>query len=465
MVEMVLSKWRNRSLGPRSFLTETRGRLNNVWMDARDGIRMPGASSRPKETSIAGVYPSAQTIRHTRHELAHILTENIIPFWYPATIDEVHGGYRLNHDGQGRWKGPANKGVVSQARTLWFFSRLARSEFGTSDHLKAAAHGFQFLKDRLWDEQFGGFYWETDAAGTSALAPRKHVFGQVAALYALCEFTRASNDTCAEALCRRHFDLLQQHAYDERYGGYKEYLDRDWQELPPDTPNYLGARLRVDAKTSNTHTHLMEATTSYYALTHDATARERLLNLLTVNGNSVVRKTRGATSPTYGRDWTPLRGGPYEYVFYGYQLKNVWLMIHTCEVAGLPQAPLLDLYRTLVDNAIRCGFDRRDGGFFQAGRLGAPATKRDKVWWTQAEALMCTLHMYRLTRDPAYFTCFQRTLHWISGSQVDWRYGDWFARVRKDIPSGDKADEWKDPYHHGRAMIEGFSMLENLGGG
>ena len=377
--------------------------------------------SARSERFVADDHPSPRTIQQVRQQLARILTENIIPFWYPAAIDEDHGGYRVNHDMLGRWKGPANKGVVSQARTLWFFSRLARSEFGTNDHLRAATHGFQFLQDRLWDEEFGGFYWETDDTGTRVLAPRKHVFGQVSALYALCEYTRVSSDPGAEALCRRHFDLLQEHAYDERYGGYKEFPDRDWQELPPGTPNYLGAGLRVDAKTSNTHVHLMEATTSYYGLTHDATARERLLNLLTINSNAVVRKTKGSTSPTYSRDWTPLRGGAYEYVFYGYQLKNVWLMIHTCEVAGLPQAPLLDLYRTLVDNVIRCGFDRRAGGFFQAGRIGCTRDRARQGLVEQAEALMCTLQMYRLTRDPAYFAYFERTLEWVSLHQVDWQ--------------------------------------------
>jgi cellobiose epimerase len=463
MIEIVLSKWRNRSLGPRSFLLETQGRLSNAWLDARDELRQPGNAFARKDALTADEHPSAKVVQQTRLQLTRILTDNIIPFWYPAVIDDEHGGYRLNHDIAGRWRGPAAKGVVSQARTLWFFSRLARSGFGTSEHLDAAAHGFHFLKHRLWDDQFGGFYWETDATGRVATAPRKHAFGQVAALYALCEYVQASNNESAEALCRQLFDLLQEHAYDALYGGYKEFLDRDWRELPPLTPNYLGAGLRADAKTANTHTHLMEATTAFYSLTHDATARDRLLELITINSNAVVRKTKGATSPTYCRDWTPLRGGPHEYVFYGYQLKNVWLLIHACKVAGLSEAPLLDLFRTLAGNAIQYGSDRRNGGFYEAGRLGAPATKRDKVWWIQAEALMCMLHMYCLTRDPAYFACYQRTLDWVGTRQVDWQDREWFARVRKDVPIGDKADGWKDPYHHGRATIEGLSMLEGIG--
>jgi mannose/cellobiose epimerase-like protein (N-acyl-D-glucosamine 2-epimerase family) len=458
------SRWRNRTFGPRSFLLETQGRLSNAWMDMHQMFVSRSIASEAGKARTSGTHPSKQVVEEIRHQLSRILTDNIIPFWYPTSVDEEYGGYRLNHDIGGRWMGAAPKGVVSQARTLWFFSRLARSEFGTSEHHAAATHGFNFLKDRLWDDQFGGFYWEMDPTGRVAIAPRKHLFGQAAALYALCEYVRASENSAAQVLCRELFDLLQQHAYDALYGGYREFMDRDWQDSPVHTPNYLGAGLPADVKTANTHAHLMEATTAYYALTRDSTARDRLLNLIIINSNAVVRKTKGTTSPAYDRDWTPLRGGSYDYVFYGYQLKNVWLTVHACREAGLPAGPLVDLYRTLVRNATDYAMDRRNGGFYEAGRRRVPASKRDKIWWVQAEALMCLLHMYSLTRDPDYFTCYQRTLDWVLTGQIDWRNGEWYARVRNDVPAGDKADRWKDPYHHGRAMIEGLAILEGIGG-
>ena len=138
--------------------------------------------------------PTDGSFREARNILERILTENIIPFWYPEVIDEQDGGYRLNHDLEGRYRGPANKYLVTQARTLWFLSRLANSHYGAPGHLEAARHGHAFLRDRMWDRQFGGFYWEVDSSGHSVARPEKQMYGQAFALYALTEYANATGD-------------------------------------------------------------------------------------------------------------------------------------------------------------------------------------------------------------------------------------------------------------------------------
>src|SRR5438552_11937960 len=122
-------------------------------------------SAAPLPAPLAAYQPSQQEIRQARATLSRMLTDNIAPFWQEAAIDREGGGYRLNHDLSGRWKGPSNKRCIMQARTLWFFARLARSEFGTSEHLEAARHGYAFLRDRMWDARYGGLFWELDASG------------------------------------------------------------------------------------------------------------------------------------------------------------------------------------------------------------------------------------------------------------------------------------------------------------
>ena len=72
--------------------------------------------------SAAQAGPSAAEFDRLYTGLERLVTENIAPFWYPQVVDP-QGGYRLNHDGAGQWRGPADKALVTQARTLWFFSR------------------------------------------------------------------------------------------------------------------------------------------------------------------------------------------------------------------------------------------------------------------------------------------------------------------------------------------------------
>ena len=56
--------------------------------------------------------------------LEKILMENIAPFWYDKSLDHEHGGYIINFGPDGQPRGSGTKMIVSQARTVWLFSRL-----------------------------------------------------------------------------------------------------------------------------------------------------------------------------------------------------------------------------------------------------------------------------------------------------------------------------------------------------
>src|SRR5262249_31117536 len=217
-------------------------------------------------------------------------------------------------------KGPANKCLVTQARTVWFFSRLTNSLYGSPQHLKAARHGYEFLRDRMWDQQFGGFYWEVDSSGRSVATFEKQIYGQAFALYALTEYATASGDSSAKDTAKEVFSLMDTKARDKRYGGFRDILQRDWTPLSPS--DMAHARHRVPMKRMNTHLHLLEAITTFVALTGEPAARERLIELILVNSNSVVRKDIGACSDKYLENWQPFDGASDQRVSYGHDVEN-----------------------------------------------------------------------------------------------------------------------------------------------
>jgi mannobiose 2-epimerase len=54
-------------------------------------------------------------------------------------------------------------------------------------------------------------------------------------------------------------------------------------------------------------------------------------------------------------------------------------------------------------------------------------------------------------------------LEWIKKYQIDWEYGEWFEKIdKRDRPSGNKAGQWKTPYHNGRAIIECIQLLTHI---
>jgi mannobiose 2-epimerase len=210
----------------------------------------------------------------------------------------------------------------------------------------------------------------------------------------------------------------------------------------------------------NTHLHLMEAVTTYYQASREPVARERLIELIQIQSNAVVRKHLGACTDRYYMNWVPMAGAQFDRVSYGHDIENVWLLVEACRAAGISNGPFLDLYITLSDYSLAYGFDWSEGGFYDRGRFGEDADGRDKIWWVQAEGLVGTLRMYELTKDVRYKEAFSKTLHFLDERMVDWKDGDWFATISEEgTASGDKAGPWKSPYHNGRAMIECLQIL------
>ncbi|HUP01070.1 MAG TPA: AGE family epimerase/isomerase [Gemmatimonadota bacterium] len=395
-------------------------------------------------------------VRGTAPRLENILTTNIDPFWSEGTLDHENGGYRINHDSAGAWRGPAPKRTVSQVRSLWYFSRMHRAGYeGT--HREAARHGFEFLAERLWDHDHGGVYWEVDAAGREPTIADKHLFAQAFALFALAEYARTTGDASARALADRLFEVTEERHHDPRHGGYREHLARDGSELPSGTPNLMNPP--VVWRTMNTHLHVMEALNEYYPLSKDSLVRERLIEMTRIMTSAVIRKRHAAGTNAHYVDWIPLVGHRTT-VSYGHDIENVHLLIVACEALGWPQAPFIDLYVSLFETALIYGRDRRAGGFFLAGWPGLPAHRREKVFWVQAEILLGCARMLHLTGHDIYAETFLETLGWIENRQVDWERGEWHLVVETSgRATGDKAGLWKEPYHHGRAMIECLELM------
>jgi mannobiose 2-epimerase len=401
-------------------------------------------------------------------DLEKTLLDNIAGFWYPRSIDRDNGGYRVNFGPAGEALDPGPKMIVTQARMLWFFSRLAREgyskpgAFEKQDLLNAAEWGFHFLRDKMWDAAHGGFFWMVDARGDGKLAPKKHLYGQAFALYALSEYYLASGHPEAIDLANRLFALMEEKSHDPAHKGYIEFFNADWSPVPASEPGYMD-RGRSDLKLMNTHLHLLEAMTAYYRASRSEKARERLVELIGIETAQVVRQDLPACTDKHERDWTPLLDGDNARVSYGHDVENNWLVAEACDAAGIDLAPYVPLLVRLFAYSRQYGYDEAAGGFYNWGGLLEPARDRSKVWWVQAEALVSALRMHRMTGNPSYLDVFEKTWKFVRENQIDWERGEWYETV---TPSGRKRGEkggvWKAAYHNGRAMMECIKLLREM---
>ena len=314
----------------------------------------------------------------------------------------------------------------------------------------------------MWDREHGGFYWAVDATGLRVVDDGKYIYGESFGLYALAEYYRATGDEQALALATRLFDLIVRHGRDPEFGGYYEFFARDWTPPPPGATSHVGGP--AGAKLMNTHLHLLESFAEYYRASRSPEARERLHELITIESNTVVRKELTACTDQYRRDWTPILEGAGARVSYGHDLENIWLIAD----AAATRRPVERAAGGSLPAAVRLLAEvrhrrRRSAACSRTERSSQPADQRNKIWWVQAEALVSALTMFKLTGDAAYARVFETTWRWVDTKQTDWTHGEWFQEVRPDgTHTKVKADQWKEGYHNGRALLVCLELLDSL---
>ena len=412
-------------------------------------------------------------------ELSESLKNNLLESWYPRTIDSISGGFLSDFDYKWDMKGPQNKMIVTQSRHIWTCSTVA--EFYPEEkayYLKIADHGVQFLKDKMGDSKLGGFFNLVDREG-NVLKPDKtdrilkDAYGNAFAIYGLSTFSRVSGDTTALSLAKKAFLWLDRHSYDPQFGGYFQFLEADGTPLK----NGLNG---VPPKDQNSSIHLLEAFTALYQVWPDPVVKERLLMMLSLIRDRITNP-KGYLQLFLNADLSPVsyldsaedvrkRHWLYDHISYGHDVETAYLMLEASEVVGLKNDTLtLRKAKKMVDHALKSGWDKTVGGFYEAGYYfkgqdSVTIIKDTKNWWAQAEGLNALLMMSELfPSDPHnYKSLFQKEWEYIDTYLIDHEHGDWYPNgidKEPDEKLAMKAQIWKGNYHNSRALMNCIRRL------
>lgn len=405
------------------------------------------------------------------------LSEDLLAAWYPRVVDTAFGGYRTQWDADWRPSADQTKMIVTQARHTWTTAKAAEFSSGDTSYLAMSAHGFRFLRDAMWDDEHGGFYWSVSQDGTplreDAGGPAKQAYGQAFGIYALAAYYEASGDASALRLARQAFHWLDGHAHDATFGGYFQNLERDGTPLPPDAGG-------PPPKDQNSSIHLLEAFTELYRVWPDSLLGARLGELLAIVRDTIAGDKAYLTLFSHA-DWrpylpldssgSPMRGGPMDHVSFGHDVETAFLMLEAAEALGIDPSATLARGKAMVDHALRWGWDDRLGGFYDAGeyddeRTAVAITERGKNWWTQAEGLNSLLLFGdRYPDDPhAYHEKFLRQWSYIEAHLIDHERGGWYVAgtdTDPDAAGRDKGGIWKGAYHDARALMNVIRRLRD----
>ena len=377
------------------------------------------------------------------------LTRDILPFW-AERMQDGHGGFLGRMDGQGQLHPDAPKGAILNARILWTFASACRVLDDPAWKAVADA-AFVQIRDRFHDPVYGGVYWSLDAQG-QPLDTKKQYYAIAFAIYGLAEYFRATGKAEALDLAIRLYRDIETHSLDPDKGGYLEAAQRDWS---PIADMRLSDKDRNDAKTMNTHLHILEGYTALYRVWRDEALRRSLTDLVTLFLERITR-TDGHLGLFFDEDWV----SQTEMVSYGHDIEASWLLYESAQVLG--DEALTERIRLCSQKMAGAALEgwSPEGGMIYEYDPATGAKDADRHWWVQAETVVGCLWQYRLRGDEVWLDRALRTWDFIRQHLLA-PDGEWYWSLRTDgTPNtgDDRAGFWKCPYHNGRMCLE---ILQN----
>lgn len=381
----------------------------------------------------------------------------IADWWVKHAPDHEQGGFYGEITVDNQPVKNASKGIILNARILWFFSEVAQA-FENEDYRRCAIRAYDYIVAHFADNDCGGFYWELDASG-KPVNTKKQIYAQAFTIYALCAYYQLTQDAQALRLAQATFALIEQHGIDREREGYLEAFTREWGviddlRLSEKDLNY--------PKSQNTHLHVLEA----YTRLHDVDKRAEVSAALRYNismfDKYMIDRSTHHLRMFMDLDWKDFSPG----YTYGHDIEASWLIAQALESLGDD-----DYTKSLTPTLIKIAEVTLKEGIGAQGQVldsydfATQTVNPDTVWWVQAEALVGFLYAYATTRDERYFDAAKNAWSFIKAYQIDRDNGEWFWLSRLNVSTGEphyKVGFWKCPYHNGRAMLEAVRYLQKI---
>lgn len=380
-----------------------------------------------------------------RSEVSAELTNDILPFWI-HNMEDPSGGWYGRMDGSGRIVPCAPKGAILNSRILWTFSSAYRL-LGSEGCLKGAERAFREIADKFYDKDFGGVFWSIDSSGRP-LETKKQFYAIAFAIYGLSEFYMASGSKPALDLAAKLFESIETHSRDYSKGGYLEAASRDWS---PIGDMRLSDKDRNDAKTMNTHLHILEGYTALYRVRPSDGLKACLLGLIDIFLDRIIRPD-GHLGLFFDEDWK----SQSDVFSYGHDIEASWLLCEAAKV--LEDKSVIDRVEEASSALASAAIDGWSQGEGMKNEYDPESGHEDadRDWWVQAETVVGCWNRFRISGD----------VKWAERSLDTWRFirsslvcpaGEWYWSLRADgTPdlTEDRAGFWKCPYHNGRMCME-----------
>lgn len=383
--------------------------------------------------------------------------KDILDWWAMNMPDEENGGFLGRIDGQGQKHPLADKGVILNTRILWSFSEGAQRISDERYH-KIASIAYRYLIEHFWDQEQDGVYWMVDYTGKIVRNSKKQIYAQAFAIYSLTAYYQLTEEEEALELALKLFDLIEQHSFDLIHGGYFEAFTRDWQAIED---LRLSEKDANEAKTMNTHLHIMEAYTTLYRCTKNERIGEALRRLIDYTLNKFIHTKPFHLHLFFDEAWN-LKSN---IISFGHDIECSWLLWEAVELFEDKKlhATCKNYAIQLAEAVQKNGLDRNGAVYYELENHSH--LDQEKHWWPQAEAVVGFWNAWQLSGREAFKASALQCWAYIQHNLRDKKYGEWYWSIRTNQEINrdeDKAGPWKAPYHNSRMCMEIIDRLKKL---
>jgi N-acylglucosamine 2-epimerase len=374
------------------------------------------------------------------------LINDVVPFWFPRSVDEVHGGFMFARDRDGTLL-DTDKGIWQQGRAAWLLATLYNEVEPRPEWLQWARHGIDFLHKHGFDDD-GRMFFMVSQEGRP-LRKRRYIFSETFMIVALAAYARAAHDPAsmdeAVALYQRVLDNL-------RGPGI---LPPKWDpETRPMKGLAIPMILMITAQVLRRNGADPVLTSRWIDDCIDEVRRDFMHPEL-----NAVLETVGANGEFLdhfdGRTLNP-----------GHSIEAAWFILAEAKQRNDPDLAQTGLQ--ILDWMWELGWDKQYGGItYFVDVLGKPVQEywHDmKFWWPQNEAIIATLLAWQLTGNEKYARWHQMIHDWTYALMPDPEHGEWFGYFHRDgrLSSTLKGNMWKTAFHIPRMQLICWQLCEEL---
>ncbi|MFN3299976.1 MAG: AGE family epimerase/isomerase [Sediminibacterium sp.] len=358
------------------------------------------------------------------------LLNGTIPFWFPRSFDQEHGGFLLMRDADGSLIDD-DKAVWIQGRATWMLATLYNTVEQKAEWLAGAKLGYDFLNKYCFDTD-GQMFFHVTRDG-KPIRKRRYFFSETFYVIAAAAYAKASGDETAAANARRVFDLCIQYATTPGL-------------LQPKYTNTRPSKgIGVPMIMMNTAQQLRET------IGH-APCDEWITKWIEEIERFFVKDDIQCVMEQVAPDGSIIDHIDGRTLNPGHAIEGAWFILHEAKHRN-NDPHLINLGCRMLDYMWERGWDKEQGGILYFGDVyNKPVQEywQDmKFWWPHNEVIIATLLAYIMTGNPKYAEWHKMVNDYAYAQFFDMQHGEWFGYLHRDgsVAQTAKGNLYKGPFH------------------